>query len=334
MKQKYEIGQKSILELPIEVKKVDKEKFTLTMIASVQSEDRHGDILVQSGVILDNYLKNPVILNSHNYYDATEVIARATRTEVIGKGKRARIEQDWLFAVNENPKAKIIFDLYAGGFLHASSVGFLVRAFAKDDKGNTDYFTITEWELLEVSAVSVPAQAQALAKQKGIDVDVLIEKKVKSLSSDHGIVCMYCLADISEEEKQFELPTETQNVVELVCESCYEERTKQEDTDNDEEDTQADEDAEDEATSTDEDADDAEDVEDPMQEQKTIVTQNQRIIRALGIIAEGRKERMKRAARIINDLIAEKEAKLDEQIAQKVRNRKLNQAIRELMRAK
>ena len=167
---RYKLGQKAIKEQPIKVKSVDRNNFTLTMVASTQDTDRHGDVVIQSGWNVDRFKKNPVILNSHRYDDATEVIAKATRTEVVGKGKRSRLEQDWKFAVEENPKAKVIFDLYAGGFLSASSVGFIPTKF-KDDKGQTDYFTIEEAELLEVSAVSVPANAAALAKSKGIDVE-------------------------------------------------------------------------------------------------------------------------------------------------------------------
>lgn len=173
MKRKeLKINQKLVQNFLVEVKGVDKEKHTLTAIVSTQDTDRHGDIVMQDGWDLKHFKKNPVILNSHNYGDATEVIGKATRTEVVGKGKSAKLEQDIQFAVNENPKAKVIFDLYAGGYLSAFSVGFIVRAFNEED-GKTDYWTIKEAELLEVSAVSVPANARALAKAKGIEVEVL-----------------------------------------------------------------------------------------------------------------------------------------------------------------
>jgi len=172
-KTRIKLGKKTLTSMPIKVKAIDKENFTLTMVASTQDVDRHGDTILQKGWDLGPFEKNPVILNSHNYSDATEVIARATRSEIKGKGKRAKLEQDWVFAVKENPKAKIIFDLYAGGFLHASSVGFIPRKFAEKPDGSRDWFIIEEAELLEVSAVSVPANAMALAKAKGIDVEEL-----------------------------------------------------------------------------------------------------------------------------------------------------------------
>lgn len=147
--------------LKIHQKSVDRDTATLDAIFSTADEDRHGDVVEQNWDLI-NYKRNPVILNSHNYGDATEVIGRAEDVAVIDGKLQGKI----IFAVDANPKAKIIFDLYADGFLNAFSVGFMAKKF--DDTGR-----ILESELLEVSAVSVPANARALAKQKGIDVDAL-----------------------------------------------------------------------------------------------------------------------------------------------------------------
>jgi len=177
-------GQKSLTSIPVEIKEINKEKYTLTMIASSQDVDRHGDTILQDGWDLKHFKKNPVILNSHNYNDATEVIARATKTWIEGKGKKSKMLQTWEFAVDANPKAKIIFDLYAGGFLHASSVGFIPTEFDKQKDGSTDYYTIKQAELLEVSAVSVPANAAAtLAKGIGVEMDDF-RKVVKVIDED------------------------------------------------------------------------------------------------------------------------------------------------------
>ncbi len=147
----------------VTIKEVDTTNNILEAIFSTADEDRHGDIVMQNWD-LKSFKKNPVILNSHNYGDATEVIGKTLKIGVSDGQLAGKIQ----FAVNENPKAKIIFDLYAGGFLNAFSVGFIPKEF--DDKGK-----ILKSELLEVSAVSVPANAYALAKQKGIDVDKLYD---------------------------------------------------------------------------------------------------------------------------------------------------------------
>ena len=158
--------KKILARFGIKIKEVNEEKATLDAVFSTANEDRHGDIVKQNWD-LKNFKKNPVIINSHKYGDATEVIGKAVKIKVVDGKLEGKIQ----FAVSENPKAKIIFDLYKNGFLSAFSVGFMPKEF--DDKG-----TIMKSELLEVSCVSVPANAEALAKMKakGIEVEKLEEK--------------------------------------------------------------------------------------------------------------------------------------------------------------
>ena len=145
---------------------VDDDKFTIEGVFSTPKEDLHGDIVEQNFDIKD-YKKNPVILNSHDHFDATSVVGKATQIAV----KDGKLQGKIKFAVEENPVAKVIFDLYKGGFLNAFSVGFMALEFDKDYK-------ILKSKLLEISAVSVPANPQALAKiaEKGINLEILYEK--------------------------------------------------------------------------------------------------------------------------------------------------------------
>jgi len=187
--------------LNVECKKAE-EKNTLEAVFSTSDTDRHGDIVLQDNWDLKSFKKNPVIINSHNYGDATEVIGKATKVSV----KDGKLEGKIEFAVDANPKAKIIYDLYAGGFLKAFSVGFMVKDWNENGE-------ITGAELLEVSAVSVPANAYALAKQKGIHVEQLFEdantkptKKKKVAKKEVEKV----------EEKKTEIVEEKKEVVEPV----------------------------------------------------------------------------------------------------------------------
>jgi HK97 family phage prohead protease len=157
--------KKKFAKILIELKSVNKENATLEAIFSTAKEDRHGDIVEQNWD-LKEFKSNPVILNSHKYNDATEVVGVAEKVSI----KDGKLEGKIKFAVNENPKAKIIFDLYAEGFLRAFSVGFMPLEFDNNNK-------ILKSRLLEVSCVSVPANAEALAKMKakGINVEDLDE---------------------------------------------------------------------------------------------------------------------------------------------------------------
>lgn len=149
----------------VECKKSDKAN-TLSAVFSTSDMDRHGDIVLQNWE-LENYKANPVILNSHNSFDATEVVGKATSINVVEGKLVGEIE----FAVEANPKAKVIHDLYAGGFLKAFSVGFIAKEYI-------DAGIISLAELLEISAVSVPANQMALAKAKGINVEALEKSDV------------------------------------------------------------------------------------------------------------------------------------------------------------
>lgn len=155
------------LKALIELKKIDEVNATIDGIFSSANEDRHGDIVMQT-FDLKAFKKNPVILDSHDHHNADSVIGKAKGLKVVDNKLVGKIE----FAVNENPKAKIIFDLIKGRFLNAFSIGFIPKEF---DDGNK----ILKSELLEISVVSVPANADCLvqAKAKGIDTDLLYDKQ-------------------------------------------------------------------------------------------------------------------------------------------------------------
>jgi HK97 family phage prohead protease len=118
-------------------------------VFSTASEDRHGDV-VEQGWDLKHFKKNPVYLDSHNYDSIENIIGRVNTIRV----KDGSLQGDIEFAL-DNPKGLLAYKLAEGGFLNTSSVGFIPKAFS--DKGN-----IIDSELLEISAVSVPANAEAL----------------------------------------------------------------------------------------------------------------------------------------------------------------------------
>ena len=103
--------KKQIQLMNIQIKAIDEDKYTLDAVFSTEDKDRHGDIVRQRWD-LKNFKANPVILNSHNYGDAMEVIGIAEKIGVKGGQLEGKIK----FAVEENPKAKVIYELYKGGF--------------------------------------------------------------------------------------------------------------------------------------------------------------------------------------------------------------------------
>lgn len=122
-------------------------------IFSSSNEDRHGDIVHQD-FDLKGFKRNPVFLDSHNYGSIERIIGKVSKTAV----KDGKLQGDIEFAL-DNPLGVLAMKLAAGGFLNTTSIGFIPREF--NDKGE-----MLVSELLEVSAVSVPANKDATFEKK------------------------------------------------------------------------------------------------------------------------------------------------------------------------
>jgi len=145
---------KQFLQFVASFKSVDEENMVVRdVVASDDSEDRHGDRVNPEGWDLKNYKKNPIILVDHDY-----------RVEkVIGTGSGVKIEDNKLVFSKitfskTNDLAVKAFNLIKEGILRTWSVGFLVKKWG-DEKSK---FTIQEQELLELSLVAVPANPNAM----------------------------------------------------------------------------------------------------------------------------------------------------------------------------
>ena len=170
------INQVVRAQLPISATPDGQEHDLLHIRASDQTLDRYREVIAASGWRLDNYLRNPVIQNSHQYGDIIFTIGRAEKTWISENA----LLQTWRFASAENPFAKIARDLYRGGFLQAASVGFVPLRWEDGQVGRTVSAEplsaesvarsapagwrrrYLEQELLEVSAVGIPANPNAL----------------------------------------------------------------------------------------------------------------------------------------------------------------------------
>lgn len=161
---KLEKGIKSNKELPIETKDLGDRRVLFTI--SKEVVDRDGDILRANGCDLTNYLKNKVFLGFHN-----------SRDFPLGKTEDIWIEADRVKAIvyfptveelssdpnNASEKAKLCdfcYHCYKTGMLNAVSVGFIPLEWTETKDG----YDITKWELLEFSAVAVPANQDAIAE--------------------------------------------------------------------------------------------------------------------------------------------------------------------------
>lgn len=143
------------------------------IIATTNDVDRDGEVVDPRGVQnLDAYLRgNPVILWQHKHDQAP--VGKATGAEVYDD--RIELNIDWA----PTPMGKEVKALYDGGYMSSFSIGFIPKR--SENKG--EQFTWTEWELLEVSAVSIPANPMANVIRSA-EGDGLTLPTLKSLKGD------------------------------------------------------------------------------------------------------------------------------------------------------
>lgn len=161
---KLEKGVMQRKEIAIKTEDLGERRVLFTISAEVI--DRDGDILRADGVDLTNYEKNKVFLGFHN-----------TRDFPLGKTEKVWVEPKKVKAIVYFPtveelstdleqvseKARLCdfcYCCYKTGMLNAVSVGFIPLEWTETKDG----YDITKWELLEFSAVAVPANQDAIAE--------------------------------------------------------------------------------------------------------------------------------------------------------------------------
>lgn len=183
------------------VRAADKKEGTLERKASFVAATEIGveswfgrEWLRMSGVKLERFRKNPVLLDTHNRYVASSIVGRVTDVRIEGRQLIADVE----FA--DTPRALEVWSLVDGGFLRAVSVGFQVQKWKELEAGQFDGegearvegpgVVIEEWELVELSVCPVPADQDALIRRslpapfgKGAPVGASVYAKARTAAS-------------------------------------------------------------------------------------------------------------------------------------------------------
>lgn len=148
--------------------KADGDARTLTFTISTSSVDRMGDTIKVDGWKLDQYKKNPVVLWAH---DASMLpVAKSSKVWTDGQKLKsiAEFTPQGMAKFNDT-----VFEMYKAGFLSATSVGFAPLKYAFTDDPQRRYgIDFLEQELLEFSAVPVPANGEALVEGRSAGIDV------------------------------------------------------------------------------------------------------------------------------------------------------------------
>lgn len=131
----------------------------IRFVASTEQVGRDGLIIAADGWQLDNYRANPAVLWSHDYAGQRPPIGRATVEVVKGKLMAdVTFDQGDPFAVDIERK-------YREGFLNTVSVGWDTQQ-VEPGKGMNDAARVTRAELLDISAVNIPGDPNALMERQ------------------------------------------------------------------------------------------------------------------------------------------------------------------------
>ena len=164
-----------------EIRKKNTDTRTVTFVASDGSRDSAHTVLNQAGWDLNRFNANPVIGYNHGVYGAWKP---EDVDFVIGKG-RAYVEDGKLFVditfetAAMNPLAEKVYQKVLFGSLNAVSVGFIPLGNghwgegeeARGEERETYYYA--GQELLEISVVNIPANANATRKGEDLAAEEL-----------------------------------------------------------------------------------------------------------------------------------------------------------------
>ena len=144
---------------------------------------RDGDRIFTSGWDLTNYLNNPVYLWAHDLLSPP--IGRVSRISPDNDGVLRGTVQ--YATADELPFADQIWRLTRGGYINASSVSWLpIKWKYSTDKSRPGGVDHLEQELLEISAVPLPALPTALITARSAGIDITEMANWAEMEMDQG----------------------------------------------------------------------------------------------------------------------------------------------------
>ena len=141
-------------------------------VISTDSVDRHGTVVEPAGCDYSAYMKNPVVLANHKSFEFP-----------VGKCLEIRVEPTQVFARVQlhrlTPEAAQVADLVANGYMNGASVGFIPVEWVEKKLDGGSVMAFTKWELYEFSIVTIPSNRDALKRNAGNSVRLLLEQLIR-----------------------------------------------------------------------------------------------------------------------------------------------------------
>lgn len=172
------------------------ESRVLRFVGSTETPDRSDDVISVTGWDVASYLKNPVLLWAHDYTSPPIGKAQSVYIDERSKSLVFDIKFPSIEEISnaDNPSEHALFvdtiyKMYKAGILNAVSVGFRgIEYGPRTDQADKPVYSrgikFDKQELLELSAVPVPANPEALVTARSISgistkgIDMVFEKSV------------------------------------------------------------------------------------------------------------------------------------------------------------
>ena len=139
----------------------EKKDGIIPFIITSKTVDRDSEVVMPDGGDFSNFKSNPVFVWVHDIYEKPPIGKVLVDTlKVIGDFLMADVEFDL-----EDPFAALIYHKYKKGFLNAGSLRFRAKEIGNPILPGQKGATIKKWEMIEFSAVPVPANPEALASE-------------------------------------------------------------------------------------------------------------------------------------------------------------------------
>jgi len=187
----------------LKVKKINEAERTVDAVASTTDRDRHNDIVLPGAFksTLPAFKANPVILACHQHRlssGSSPVIGSAIPESITIGEKDVRFTMR--FATT--PLGEEYWTLYKDKHMRAFSIGFIPIEFTDEKDEKLGWVrTYTKIELLEISAVPVPANRRALIRAKGFYDDSDVDKQLAEIVAEVKNDFLHKLDDSLEEIK-------------------------------------------------------------------------------------------------------------------------------------
>lgn len=142
----------------------------IEIVASDESVDRDGDVIIASGWDCANWLKSGSLIYGHDPSEPENVIGKAESAEVKD-GKL--VVSCTIAAPGTSPMHDCIRALLEQKILRGVSVGFRSNDYEPNQSGGLNYKSA---ELIEVSLTPVPANPNAMVLMKSFGMEKMIAK--------------------------------------------------------------------------------------------------------------------------------------------------------------